>query len=310
MGDSKPLVAIRCITYNHEAYIRDALEGFVMQQTNFPFVAIVHDDASTDNTAEIIREYAERYPEIIKPIYETENQYSKHDGSLARIMNDASDATGAKYCALCEGDDYWTDPLKLQKQVDFLEAHPDYSMCFGNAIEHWEDGLKEDRIVCDLSEGAISPLELYARWVAPTATILYRSFLSQTEMAKRANLISKPAFGDIQIAINAGFIGKLWYFNELFSIYRKTGSGMSSVIGNNPWPHIRTRLQLSKIYGKEYIEIDKKYSALYFIIALKSPLSNYPDNLKMLFRLLWFTPIECLKQFKWIYRSVKFKLKL
>ncbi len=101
-----------------------------MQKTNFPFVAIVHDDASTDGTAAIIKEYAEKYPDIIKPIYETENQYSKRDGSLTRIMKEACEATGAKYIAMCEGDDYWTDPLKLQKQVDFLESHPDYGMCY------------------------------------------------------------------------------------------------------------------------------------------------------------------------------------
>lgn len=97
-----------------------------MQKTDFRFEAIVHDDASTDNTAAIIREYAEKYPDIIKPIYETENQYSKHDGSLTRIMNAH---TRGKYVAMCEGDDYWTDPYKLQKQVDFLESHPDYVMC-------------------------------------------------------------------------------------------------------------------------------------------------------------------------------------
>jgi len=128
----KPLVVIRCITYNHEPYIRDALEGFVMQKTDFPFVAIVHDDASTDGTAAIIREYAEKYPDIIKPIYETENQYSKRDGSLGRIMNKACEETGAKYIAFCEGDDYWIDPLKLQKQVDFLESHPDYGMVYSD----------------------------------------------------------------------------------------------------------------------------------------------------------------------------------
>lgn len=124
-----PFVVINCITYNHVSFIRDALEGFVMQKTDFPFVAIVHDDASTDDTAAIIREYAEKYPDIIFPIYETENQYSKHDGSLGRIMQQARNATGAKYVAMCEGDDYWTDPMKLQKQVDFLESHPEYSMC-------------------------------------------------------------------------------------------------------------------------------------------------------------------------------------
>lgn len=125
---SEPIfVTILCLTYNHESYIRQCLDEFVMQQTNFRFEAIVHDDASTDSTTDIIREYAEKYPDIIKPIYETENQYSKHDGSLGRIM---TAAVHGKYVAFCEGDDYWTDPLKLQKQIDFLESHPDYGAVY------------------------------------------------------------------------------------------------------------------------------------------------------------------------------------
>ena len=120
------MVTIRCLVYNHEPYIRQCLEGFVMQKTNFRFEAIVHDDASTDGTAAIIKEYAEKYPDIIKPIFETENQYSKRDGSIKRIMNAH---THGKYIAYCEGDDYWTDPYKLQKQVDFLETHPEYGLC-------------------------------------------------------------------------------------------------------------------------------------------------------------------------------------
>lgn len=116
------MVTIKCCTFNHEPYIRDCLEGFVMQKTNFKFEAIVHDDASTDGTAAIIKEYAEKYPDIIKPILETENQYSKHDGSLDCIM---LKHMHGKYIAYCEGDDCWIDPLKLQKQVDYMEAHPD-----------------------------------------------------------------------------------------------------------------------------------------------------------------------------------------
>ena len=108
-------VTIICDAFNHAPYIRNTLDHFVNQRVNFPFEILIHDDASTDGTAEIIREYAEKYPDIIKPILETENQYSKHDGSLERIMNEA--ATG-KYVAWCEGDDCWIDPLKLQKQVD------------------------------------------------------------------------------------------------------------------------------------------------------------------------------------------------
>lgn len=125
MDNDELMVSIRCLAYNHEPYIRQCLEGFIMQKTNFRFEAVVHDDASTDGTVAIIREYAEKYPNIIKPIYETQNQYSKHDGSLGRIMSAA--CTG-KYIAMCEGDDYWIDPYKLQKQVDFLETHLDYSM--------------------------------------------------------------------------------------------------------------------------------------------------------------------------------------
>lgn len=127
---SAPLVAIDCRTYNQEKYIGDTLEGFVIQKTNFPFVAIVHDDASTDGTAQIIKQYAEKYPDIIKPIIEIENQYSKGDGSLTRVLKEACRNTNAKYIALCEGDDYWTDPNKLQMQVDFLESNHEYSMCF------------------------------------------------------------------------------------------------------------------------------------------------------------------------------------
>lgn len=122
------MVSIHCLAYNHEKTIRKTLDGFLMQKTNFPIEAIVHDDASTDNTAAIIKEYADQYPHIIKPIFEKENQYSKHDGSLQKIMHNACKG---KYIAYCEGDDYWIDPLKLQKQVDYLEAHPEitYSCC-------------------------------------------------------------------------------------------------------------------------------------------------------------------------------------
>lgn len=149
--EKKPVVAIRCVTYNHEAYLREALEGFVMQQTDFPFVAIVHDDASTDNTAAILKEYADKYPGIILPIFETENQYSKRNDSLDLIMLKACEATGAKYISICEGDDYWTDKLKLQKQVDFLESNPEYGMCYALTHTWYEatDTLEEVAVGSD-----------------------------------------------------------------------------------------------------------------------------------------------------------------
>lgn len=124
--ENKLLVSVCCLTYNHASYIRQCLDGCLMQKTNFSIEILIHDDASTDGTQDIIREYEARYPEIIKPIYQKENQYSK--GVKVDLIYNFSRAKG-KYIALCEGDDYWTDPLKLQKQVDFLETHPDYVMC-------------------------------------------------------------------------------------------------------------------------------------------------------------------------------------
>ena len=118
-----PTVSIRCITYNQEPYIAQALDGFLMQDTDFPFEVVVHDDASTDRTADIIREYERNYPKIVKPIYEKENLYIKQNKLFNKIVNDAC---RGKYIALCEGDDYWIDTLKLQKQINFLEKNPDY----------------------------------------------------------------------------------------------------------------------------------------------------------------------------------------
>ncbi len=122
-----PIVTIRCITYNHERFIEKALDSFLMQKTNFPFEIIVHDDASQDSTANIIREYEKRYPTIMKPIYETENQYSKHDGSLTKIVDSA---IRGEYIAFCEGDDFWIDEYKLQRQYDFLKKNKMYGFCY------------------------------------------------------------------------------------------------------------------------------------------------------------------------------------
>lgn len=131
------MVSVLCATYNQEKYIGKALESFVAQKTDFPFEVIVHDDASTDHTAEIIRKYAKRYPDIIKPIFEKDNQHSK--GVPIAVSISIPKAKG-KYFALCEGDDYWISPNKLQTQVDYMEAHPGCTLCIHNAEMVRENG--------------------------------------------------------------------------------------------------------------------------------------------------------------------------
>ena len=212
------MVSIRCLVYNHEPYLRQCLDGFVMQKTNFPFETIVHDDASTDGSAAIIREYAEKYPDIIKPIYETENQYSKHDGTLRRIM-DAAMHPGSKYVASCEGDDYWTDPDKLQKQVDFLESHPDYSMCC-NLTKVYDEGLNSfvDVVPPDRS-GRLKPDEIINRGglFIPTCSLLYRK---QVKWPDYPDYCRKCHVGDYPLQIMCAMKGAVYCFDRQMSVYR------------------------------------------------------------------------------------------
>lgn len=213
------MVTIQCYAYNQKPYIHDCLEGFVKQQTNFRFEAIVHDDASTDGTAAIIREYAEKYPDIIKPILETENQYSKHDGSLRRIVDEA--CSEGKYIAWCEGDDYWIDPLKLQKQVDFLESHPDYCMCWTDAFEECNG---KRRPYCRYGNDCQSPLEdIIVRGgdFIPTCSIVMRSkvYFNMPNEARGFYC------GDYPLQMWGAYRGKAYYLKEQTCVYRFMSAG-------------------------------------------------------------------------------------
>ena len=126
MDEKTPLVSVICLTYNHEKYIRRCLEGLLKQKTGFDYEVIVHDDASTDATPDLVREYAEKAPDIIKPILQKENRFSR---GLSIIEPVILPVLRGKYVAMCEGDDYWTDPLKLEKQVRALADHPDCRLC-------------------------------------------------------------------------------------------------------------------------------------------------------------------------------------
>lgn len=240
-------VTIRCFTFNHERFIRQCLEGFVMQKADFRFEAIVHDDASTDNTAAIIREYAEKYPDIIKPIYETENQYSKHDGSLTRIMNAH---TRGKYIAMCEGDDYWTDPYKLQKQVDFLESHPDYVMCSSRFDKYWQesDVLEEDP---DKDfKGVDYDLQnlIGGKWLTQTLTVMYRrSALDLENYARYGMSLDMILFYELLKH------GKGYCFPEVMGVYRYHDGGVWSEVSQNRrrLTEFKARLAIYKVEQNE-----------------------------------------------------------
>ena len=284
------IVTIKCLVYNHEPYLRDCLEGFVMQQTNFPFVAIVHDDASTDGSAAIIREYEEKYPNIIKPIYETENQYSKHDGSVGRIVDAAIDDTAAKYVAMCEGDDYWTDPLKLQKQVDFLEANPEYSMCFHGAEIKNETDTKIIITCQNIEDKEYFTNDIFPGWVIPTASVLYRrAMINKFHPLKYEKWIK---YGDIVLFLKCTHVGRVWGMSEKMSVYRMTENGavISQCLDS------MTEEKLCKHYQflmQNFSQLDKKwpskYIAQYYYTRFRQSKSFF-NKIMLLTKSIRFSP--------------------
>ena len=232
---NKPLVAIQCLVYNHEPYLRDCLNGFVSQQTSFSFVAIVHDDASTDNSVAIIKEFAEKYPDIIIPIYEKENLYRKPNGSLMKTVHAALDKTGSKYIAICEGDDYWTDPLKLQKQIEILESNSDLIACVTNTCKVDKKGnlleQKKENVVQGNKEGIYDIYDFFKmpQHQYPTATIVYRA-IHQNEIRSKFRHTENPFLGDWTLWIILHSYGKFYYLDEVTAAYRTNPTSLTHTV--------------------------------------------------------------------------------
>jgi glycosyltransferase involved in cell wall biosynthesis len=216
----QPVVSICCLAYNHEKYIRQAIDGFLMQQTSFPFEILIHDDASTDETATIVKDYEKKYPEIIKPIYQKENQHSKGI-SVSATYN--WPRVKGKYIALCEGDDYWTDPFKLQKQVDFLDKNHDFAATTHQARIIFEDCETPSRLFNEHGLSIIKTKDIIEGRLFHTASLIFRS-----EIIKKNTLPNNITSGDRALNFLIAAYGKIQYINEPMCIYRRTSSGISA----------------------------------------------------------------------------------
>ena len=219
VSDKRPLVSVISITYNHEPYIRDCLEGFAMQKTTFPIEVIIHDDASTDHTADIIREYYEKRPDLFHVIIERENCYSRHKPIMSPLYAIAQ----GKYIALCEGDDYWTDPNKLQKQFDFMESHHNFSLCFHNSIRKNAINNKETIQYPKKIKSVISLKEviLGGGGLMATASLFFR----KDKIDDFFKFKNGCPVGDYPLAIFLATKGNVKYFHELMSVYRTSVPG-------------------------------------------------------------------------------------
>ena len=248
-----PLVSIVCITYNHVRFIRDALDGFVMQKTNFPFEILVHDDASTDGTADIVREYEEKYPHLFRCVYQTENQWGKKDACKDFLFP----MVRGKYVALNEGDDYWTDENKLQKQVDFMESHPDFSVCFHPVTVHWDDNSKPDDIFPSaemrFDKTVLTLDDLLKHNFIQTNTVMYRWRFHTDSFDLIPDGILPE---DWYLHLLHAQIGKIGFLPDVMSVYRRNQGGIWTEAGQTSrWfircgiPCIRFWQNMQKRFG-------------------------------------------------------------
>lgn len=214
---SAPLVSVCCTTYQHVQFIRQAIEGFLLQRTSFPIELIIRDDASTDGTAAIVEEYAERYPDLIHPILNEENQYRKG----VRPIPDAMAKARGKYIAICEGDDYWTDPLKLQKQVDFMETNPGHTACFHRAHRLQDGELELFPIPEDIDPMDVRFDDLLRTYnFVITASVLFRR-----SVLPLPKWFMRVPFGDMAIYAVVGSKGRMAMLPESMAVWRVTGTG-------------------------------------------------------------------------------------
>lgn len=286
-----PKVSVVTITYNQQAYIRETLEGFVKQQTTFPFEVIVADDHSTDDTPKIIAEYAQAYPAIFKPVLR-----KKNIGAVPNMIDSLQQTTG-EYVAVCEGDDYWTDPTKLQRQADFLDSHPDYSLCFHPVRVFFENKENPDVVYPDTTTKATFTVKrLLKEDFIQTNSVMYRR-QDYTQLPDDVMPLDwflhlyhahfgKIGFIDRVMAAYRRHAGGIWwdYYENAEKIWRKYGlayialyTDLLKYYGQNKTYRDIIYGSLEEIFGG-LMDLDKKYEDNLVVQAL----TKYPENAEII----------------------------
>lgn len=243
-----PIVSVCVVTYNHREFISQALDSVLMQEIDLPVEIIVHDDCSTDGTTDIVRSYAEQHSRVIRPIFQKENQYSKGE----KIFPKTFQLARGKYIALLEGDDAWTDPHKLRRQVEFLEKNTGCIMCYGNVTLVDAEGnvLKENRIPASECR-LLRQEEIIIGALTPTATVMFRNHPILRRLPRD---FKKIANGDRALFALLGQHGTAGYLDFKPSLYRQHGKGVYSSLDEDQKRvgHLNTYKKIHKFIQKKY----------------------------------------------------------
>ena len=252
-------VCVYCTAYNHEKYIKKTLDGFVNQVTNFKFYCVIHDDASTDRTALIIKEYEKKYPDLIKGIYQNKNQYSQNINIITEFI---APKVKSDYVAICEGDDYWIDNSKLQKQVEALESNKDCYMCVHKTIEVYEN---------EITTGMTYPKDNYVEGRLDIHKLLANDYSIHTSSymfvyEKWESYINNPPYfrqicdvGDVPYILFFAYIGNIYYIPDSMSCYRRGVASSWSVsrINTSDEKMVNNICKHAKVMMDTYFEYNK-----------------------------------------------------
>lgn len=302
MENPKVMLTVCCITFNHAKYIKQCIEGLLMQKADFKYQILIHDDASTDGTQEILSDYAKENP-IITLVQQTENQYSQ--GKNPYIEHLIPKAEG-KYLAICEGDDYWTDPYKLQKQVDFLENNPTYSMCFHSVT-----------IVDEIKNTSYSK-EVDNSKEFPSSQILLANMLHTVSFVLRKDDLINSKFladnktfgGDRLIVLIMSELGKLYFMKDNMAVYRIHSGGISNMIRTEHIVKYNRMFVGQYLYVKKTFKEQKTAATIKMVDHLMTISKHYYKNRNLKFLLYsgfaaYHQPSLLLKGIKGIFKRSK-----
>lgn len=243
--DTMPVVSVFNWVYNHKEYIRESIESIVMQQTTFPIEIIIHDDASNDGTKEIILEYQEKYPRLFKNILQQENQWSQGKSVMQPLLK----APRGTFIALSHGDDYWTDPLKLQKQFSFMEKNDEYAMCFHEVNISYQNQKVRKYTGIDSSKD-MGFEDFVDSNKAATCSVFFRNGLLNNEFFDTFNQVP---VGDWFLNLSLSELGKIYFLNDCMAIYRRHEGGVWSSSDEQfmPYNEIEVLSKMMPFFGKE-----------------------------------------------------------